>query len=86
MLNFVTVYRLAELEAGSGEESQSEMPVKTTHLFEQSHLKRKTRYMEDYRTQEDEDPRKLPDEVRSAVRLGGRHCTALEVFPQDLAL
>ncbi|XP_054266409.1 transcription factor Ken 2-like isoform X2 [Macrosteles quadrilineatus] len=53
-------------EAGSGEESQPEVTLKTTaHIFsEQLHLKRKTRYMEDYRTHvEDDDPRKLPDEV-----------------------
>ncbi|KAG8286595.1 hypothetical protein J6590_055265 [Homalodisca vitripennis] len=55
------------IEAGSGEESQPELPPKpTAHLFsEQSqHRKRKSRYMEDYRTHlEDDDNRKLPDEV-----------------------
>lgn len=52
------------IEAGSGEESQPEINVKpTAHLFEQSHRKRKTRYMEDYRTHLEDDDRKLPDEV-----------------------
>jgi len=54
------------VEAGSGEESQTEMlPKSAAHLFnEQLHWKRKTKYMEDYRTHlEDDDHRKLPDEV-----------------------
>lgn len=60
---------VASTEAGSGEESQPELPVKGTARLLQSdpqshHRKRKSRYMEDYRTHlEDDDHRKLPEEV-----------------------
>lgn len=51
---------------GSGDDSQNESMKPTSQLFEQSltlYRKRKSRYMEDYRTNLEEDDRKLPDEV-----------------------